>query len=59
MTNKMMYCIKTVICSVAIIAAVAAISSCKMSKKYKLRRAAQKTIRGVNGIICGMKELFR
>ncbi len=59
MNNKMMCFIKTAICSVAVVAAIAMVSSCKMSKTLKLRRAAKKTAKGFNGIVCGMKELFR
>lgn len=50
--------IKAAICGLTAALAIALITSCKMSRKHRFKRAAFKTMRGFNGIVCGIKELL-
>lgn len=58
MNRDMLAFIKSAVCAVAISAAVTTVIHCKSCKKRNLKKAAFKAMRGMTGIVSGIKDII-
>ncbi len=58
MTKGMNTCVKGALCGIAVVGLIAALTNCRFNKKYRIRRAAFKAMRGFNCIVSGIKDLL-